>query len=77
MVVVVLEWGKARMFTKENYINANDRLTGVGRLMGGAVNRGRGAGCDARKHGEAKFGHYHLSQYLIRTERQQFSLPGI
>jgi hypothetical protein len=27
MVVVVLEWGKARMFTKENYINANDRLT--------------------------------------------------
>jgi hypothetical protein len=30
MVVVVLEWGKARMFTKENHINANDRLTGGG-----------------------------------------------
>ena len=28
MVVVVLEWGKARMFTKKNHINANDRLTG-------------------------------------------------
>jgi hypothetical protein len=28
MVVIVLEGGKARMFTKENYINANDRLTG-------------------------------------------------
>jgi hypothetical protein len=32
MVVVVLEWAKARMFTKENYINANDRLmAGMGR----------------------------------------------
>jgi hypothetical protein len=35
MVVVVLEWGKAGMFTKENYINANERLMGGWRGDGG------------------------------------------
>jgi hypothetical protein len=43
MVVVVLEWGKGRMFTKENHINANDRLTGGGRAGGDGGMGVRGA----------------------------------